>query len=208
MMITFILLSIISLFLLGRLNDYLMPTVLEIAEQRIIAQMSEIISNSYNEVITDVKPSDLYETYYNNSEGKIESVDVNTLLVNEICNQLAAQVSTSLNKLSAQSIDVPLGALTGYQIFASHGPSYTVNVQPMGSALVNPEYNKSTLGINQVSIQLWLNVRCNVRLAIPLYTEKTIQIERDLQLVDKLISQDVPDAFWGNQGGTSSQSEK
>jgi len=198
-----ILLSVGLFFILSRLDSVLAPMALDIAEKKIVSDMAKIIDGAYSSIINGhhIETEDLFKIRTDEDNGRVSSMYVDTLLVNEICNKLAVRVSTEMNMLSKRTISVPLGSLTGYQVFAGTGPSYHIQIQPAGSATVDPRSKREAVGINQVNIMVWLDVKCEARIVAPLQKGRGIIVTRSLPLINTYFSHDVPDMYWNSRGG-------
>ena len=203
LLVTIILLSGALLILLHRLDSILMPMALDIAERKVISDIAGIIDGSYNSIIREhhIEAVDLFSTRLNEDNGKVTAMYVDTLLVNEICNKLAVRISTEMNILGKQEVTVPMGSLTGYQIFANTGPSYRIHIQPAGNALVDPRSERESVGINQVNLMVWLDVKCEARIVIPFQKGREIIVTRSLPLINTYFSHEVPDMYWNSRGG-------
>ncbi|MDR1558861.1 MAG: sporulation protein YunB [Clostridiales bacterium] len=191
------------IFLLSRLDKALMPMALDIAERKVITDIGGIIDGAYSSIMNEqhIESADLFSARADEATGKVSSMYVDTLLINDICNKLAVRVSTEMNALGRQSIDVPMGALSGVQIFADTGPPYRIYVQPTGNALVDSRSERESVGINQVNILVWLDVTCEARIVTPFQNEREIIVTRSLPLINTYFSQDVPNTYWSTRGG-------
>ncbi|MDR2649555.1 MAG: sporulation protein YunB [Clostridiales bacterium] len=199
------LLSGALLLLLSRLDKALTPIALDIAERKVITDIDGIIDDAYSRIIEEqhIESIDLFNAQADEATGKVSSMYIDTLLVNKICNNLAVRISTELNEMSKQSISVPMGSLSGYQIFADMGPAYRIHIQPAGKAVVDPRSESETVGINQVIILVWLDVRCEARIVTPYQSEREIAVTRSLPLVNTYFSQEVPNTYWSTRGGSA-----
>ena len=198
LLITFILLSGTLLFLFYRLDSVLMPMALDIAERKIISDIAGVIDNAYASIIDEkyIEAADLFTVRADENSGKVSSMYVDTLLVNEICNKLAVRISNEMNLLSKQTITVPTGSLSGYQILSDKGPSYKINLKPVGDALVVPRSERESVGINQINILVWLDVKCEARIVVPFQMGREIIVTRSLLLINAYFSQEVPNMYW------------
>ena len=206
LIITVLLLFGAFLFSLNRLDSIFMPMALDIAQKRIISEMDRVIDGSFNSIINEqhIESADLFVSNSDASSGKILSMYVDTVLVNEICNKLAVRVSDELNSLSRQTVSVPVGSLTGYEVFSNSGPSYNIRLLPVGDALVDPRSERDTVGINQVNILVWLDVKCEARIMVPFQKDREITVTRSLPLINTYFSQEVPNTYWNGRAAVIS----
>jgi sporulation protein YunB len=198
-LILLIVLSVTLLFTLRQLDKKILPSVLSIAEMQAKTQINTAISEAVNEIMSEKKitASDFF-SQQSNSEGKINSMAVNTVLVNELCNQIAVQISVELNNLNHQKIRIPMGSMLGIQLLADYGPSYNFSVMPTGDTVVDYQSKMDSAGINQINFQVWLDVTSSVRIVNPLQQDK-ITVTRNIPLVNTVISEEVPNTYWNPQ---------
>jgi len=188
----------VIVFVLYRIDSIFMPMALDAAQRKIISEMDRVIDNAFSSVIREqhIESADLFVSNSDDNSGKVLSMYVDTVLVNEICNKMAVRISEDLNALGVQTVTVPVGSLSGYEVFSNTGPSYRIHLQPVGDALVNQRSERETVGINQVNILVWLDVKCEARIIVPFQKDKEIAVTRSLPLINTYFSQEVPNTYW------------
>ena len=111
--------SILILFyLFWVMETHLKPSILAIAEARAIG----IATQSINKVIEDkvknkVESKDLLDVKLDN-QGKIVFIQPNTMEFNRLSAEITIDVQKTLQDLSRENIEIPLGQITGSQILA------------------------------------------------------------------------------------------
>jgi len=170
----------------------LLPAVVTIANQRTVGLINNIINDSLLNTITahDLSSEDFF-TVSTDENGRISSLSVNTILVNQVAGALAVDISEGMLAEEMMGIDVPIGLFSGIQIFAGLGPTYRVNVVPAGDAIVEYETSFTSAGINQVNFQVWLNVETQMRVVVPLQ-DVVVTVNRRVPLVNTVFAGEVP----------------
>ena len=174
-----------------------MPIVNAIATLEARNRINKIILDTINDIVveSDMVTSDFYIKTEDN-DGLITSLAVNTVLVNALCARLADNISNEFMMPESKAISIPVGSLTGIELFANIGPNYNVRVLPHGSAEVYYESRFESVGINQVNFQVWLDVSVNMRIINPLLPGEII-VERRVPIVNTVFSGKVPENFIG-----------
>ncbi len=136
---------------------------------------------------------DFYEAQ--NKEGELSQITVNSLLINDICAKIAAELSESLSNAESSDIRLPLGMLTGIKLFSNCGPKIEIKLLPIGSALCDYGSTLTDSGINSVNYSIYLNIDAAVKIVCP-FAAKTINIKRKYVLVDTVFQGSVPEYYF------------
>lgn len=156
---------------------------------------AKTIDNAINSII---KQRDIHSESFiiknADNSGNIATLSANTLLINEICSELAVQISEQLCRLGLQKIEIPIGTITGITTFLNRGIKISVEVLPSGTAKVNYNTEFYSTGINQLKFKVWLNIDVVVNIITPSENRKVI-VNRKLTLVDTIIKGDVPPTY-------------
>ena len=185
----------LCLFTLLFVNSRIMPSVLEIANIYSKNRVNHAINDALQAFIE--QNSLVSEDFYMNSTMP-NGFSVNTILINQICAQLAVEITELLAQRRGEKVSVPIGMITGIDMLASLGPNINVAVVPMGEARVDFETNFISVGINQVNFQIWLNIESTIGLVTPLQTRR-ITMTRRVALVDTVYSGEIPQFFFAPQ---------
>ena len=171
------------------------PAAIEIASISAQANINKLIDDSIKKITADMglNSSDFYVKSLDN-DGKVNSLSANTLLINEVCAELAVGVSQSLSNAGPEVVGIPIGSLLGIDMFANTGPAYKVKILPRGNATVDYETSFVAAGINQINFQIWLNIESKVQIVNPLQSREMI-ISRKISLVNTVINGEVPPAY-------------
>jgi sporulation protein YunB len=176
-------------------DDTIIPAVTTIANQRVVTVMNEVINESLADIVANLALTS--EDFYNMSlddTGRLTSLSVDTILVNQLAAQLAVDISSVLSYDRPMQIGVPIGLFTGVPIFAGIGPNFSLNIVPAGEARVEYDTSFTSAGINQINFQVWLYVEANMRIVIPLQ-EAIVPVSRRVALVNTVFAGEVPEGM-------------
>lgn len=193
-MIYFTIFILISTFVaVFSFNRFVLPVATEICSKYAITKINNEINKAADNVIKEmsVKTSDFTEEIENSNTSHI---NIDSLLINSVTNNITAQLSENLNTLSKEEIPIPLGLFSGIPLFSMFGFNVPVHIMSMGDAKADYETSLSSAGVNQVSYQIWLNIECNVTIVSPLFG-KNICIKRKLMLVNTIFNGKVPEGY-------------
>jgi sporulation protein YunB len=192
--------TVLFIFLFER---FAVPVALAIAEEHSVTFVNTSLNNSVKESCSrhNINSSDLYTAQFD-SNGKLTYLDVNSMLINELCAETAEQLSLDLNNAEISRISLPLGTLTGIHFLSEYGPAIPIGIIPLGSAKADYETALESAGIGQVNFKVWLVTECNMGMVNPLLPQK-IKITRKLMLVNTVFSGEVPNAFYGEKINTN-----
>lgn len=127
-------------------------------------------------------------------DNKITSITVNSILVNELCNKISAQLSKDLNEMENKPVLLRLGSITGINILNNKGPAVKLHICNNGNTIVDYDTVFNSVGINQVNFQVYINVKAQVYTLLPLNRDN-LTINRKIMLVNTVFSGDVPIAY-------------
>ena len=197
----FTVLIALATFTVFRIDKKILPAALAASDMQIKTKINVAINDSIEKIIVEKQLSDI--DFFNkttDSDGKILSISVNTVLVNQICNLSAIEISERLTGLEKEKIKLPYGSLLGIGVLANIGPSYTVSLMPMGNALVEYHSKFESTGINQLNFQVWLSVKSTVQVINPLQNSEIV-INREIPLVNTVITGEVPSTYFNFDNG-------
>lgn len=188
---TFLLLCCFFFFLFMLYDTKIFSTVLEISHIQSKATANTIIDTAVQSTIKDlnITSSDFFIEKQQN-----DTVSVNTILINSFCSTVSMAITKGMEQISEEDISIPLGVITGIEIFSNAGPSIPFYLKPMGLASVDYETSFTAEGINQINFKIWLNVAMDIKIVNPLRSE-TMSVSRKIMLVDTIINGTVPERY-------------
>lgn len=127
-------------------------------------------------------------------DGKNSVLKTDIVTINEIASDIAIEIQNELNDISKQTIEIPIGSLTGIKYFAGSGPRIKIKIISAGKIATDIKTEFESAGINQTVYRIYLNLECNVSI---LTSYKTMQetIQNQVLLVETVIMGDVPTTY-------------
>ncbi len=155
--------------------------------------LTEVISNSLAKILKDesLTVDDLYSTNFDNA-GELLSININTILVNDICNKLSNDINNALANYEVNDIQIPIFSLYDVSLVSGIGPCLSASLMPMGSVNVDYETSFQEAGINQTSFELWLNVKTELQMTNPI-TKSTYVYDKKVPIISTIINGQVPE---------------
>lgn len=171
----------------------IIPVAVSISEKYAVTEINNQINKATEEVVSDMKVTQK-DFFLSAEDEKNNSISINTLLINEVCSNLSVKISKKLNELPQKKLTLPLGIMTGLNMFSNLGPEYEVTITPMGSSEIDYETSFESVGINQINFQIYLNIVSEISIINPFYSKNVI-IKRKLMLVNTIFNGEVPSTY-------------
>jgi len=160
---------------------------------------SERISHIVNEqVVAQVNYQDIVDIH-KDDQGRIVLIQPNTIILNKMMTNTVTEVSASLNEMEEQSLEIPLGEVTGSKILAGYGPRMKVRIIPAGQVHVSVLNKFDQAGINQTRHLIYFNIENTIKVAVP-FLDEEVQVSAIVPLAETIIIGTVPDTYVGWSG--------
>ncbi len=153
-----------------------------------VAEQLEQMDVSYQQIIHLTR----------DGSGKITSLQVDSVLLNQIKSAVTQKVAERIQSLSATSLRIPLGSLTGFKILSGRGPDIQFRLLPEGVVQTDLYHQFSAAGVNQTLHLIYLQIETDVSAVIPGFSMKT-SISTNMELGQTVILGEVPE-FFGSIG--------
>lgn len=121
----------------------------------------------------------------------VKDVHINTAQVNEILAGVNKSVTKSMNDLTEDSLELPLGIIFSDTLFGDLGPDFSILIVPIGRAVTDIVTEVSPYGINSSLLEVSIKVKINMETLIPLRKE-LVELDFNIPLVIEIINSDVP----------------
>lgn len=143
------------LFALQQIDQAIRPLTRQVVQYQCRAQAVQTIQTACNSILE--QNSSLYEDLYTvqrDDTGRVQSVAVNSARINTLEDALVEQVNQSLYQLQQLPLHIPLGTLTGIQLFSNLGPEIAIHVQPLSLVTSQVQSDFSQAGVNQTRLEV------------------------------------------------------
>lgn len=141
----------------------------------------------------NLRYEDLVTVVYD-EQGNVSTITTNSLKINRIARDTAYLSQENLNKMSAEGILVPVGALTGIEVLAGFGKKINIKIIPISNVNCSFVSKFVQAGINQTKHSLYLEVLSDISIILP---DKTSNLASTTEVLvcESVISGKIPDAY-------------
>lgn len=193
--------SIFIIIMIAALTFYsLFKSVNPIFEGLCIEKAREIgtyiMNNASNMILEKNDYSNIVKIEQNGNE-RVLKTDV--VVINKIASDIALEAEKQFDKLEKETIQIPVGALTGAKFLSGTGPNINIKVIPTGNILTEIKNEFESTGINQTVYRIYLELTCKVSIVTQY---KTIEddIVNQVLLVESVIVGEVPQSYYNLEG--------
>jgi sporulation protein YunB len=184
----------LAAFIFWQVETNLKPALMAIAETKAKAVATETINNIItNQISSMIDPKALVNINLDD-RGRVVFIQPNTLELNRLSSNSAVSIQKALKEMGSQKIFIPLGQVSGSQIFAAAGPRIPITIIPMGTVEVKVVDTFEQAGINQTRHMIYLAVLTKVRIVIPLVS-KSSEISSQIPAAEYIIVGEVPNTY-------------
>lgn len=194
---SFVLILLLILSILIVLNTYwksTLPTLLDITQAKISAQMVLVINQA---VTTSFHDTDVFGdliSIQRDNDGNIILLTANSLQANKLARQTAIVSQQRLDQLAKEQIEVPFGTISGIPLFSEMGPEITITVTPIGAVNCTFTSTFESVGINQTLHRMFIQVECKMDLIIP-QMHHTMECVVPILVSESIIIGKVPQTY-------------
>lgn len=173
---------------LDRLEKRLMPTFIAMCE----IEVKRIVNICIDDVITMLhdssvyQPSDFYNVIYDKN-GNVSLIENNSILINKITNDISYTLEDRLSEIGDIELELNIFDVLYPEAFDQFGPNYNMRILKDGYTDVGYKSEIIEISGNQTNFKAYVEIKVNVTILSPLYSEK-IEIGRDVLIVDTIIS--------------------
>ncbi len=194
-LITLTLIFGVIVYFYSLIDQLMMPSVIEIATLTAKNQINQMVNESIRRISDDlgIVSTDFF-IKTTDPNGKIDTLSVNTILVNDICSRLSSDLSVTFLQLNPDTISIPIGTALGIKALANIGPKYPIKVMPVGEVSIDYESSFTSEGINQINLQIWITIQATVQIVNPLQNREIV-VTRNMPLINTVISGEVPPTY-------------
>lgn len=218
LLLVLILLVIAVVLLLNIINERIKPIIIEIATLEINKFSTLIVNKAINQVLEDkINTSEIFSTVTTN-DGKIQTIDFNPVVVNQVLNLATTVVQDNLELLEEGKLDnigvydmqlskkkirklrkgiiteIPFGAIFKNSVLANLGPKIPIRLNYLGDVNSNITTKITPYGINNALVEVGVHLEMTAQILLPFLTEK-IKLDCDIPIAIKMIQGTVPNYY-------------
>ena len=194
-LVRFFIVMLVCLILFYVANLTLRPTVRQYALASASYIATKAINDAINEELTQsgIDYLDLV-TLEKDTQGRVTALHTNIVKINSLKAEIANIVIEKLYSMNTTQIGIPLGNLTGIELFNGKGPRIKVTIVPVGSAATSFQSVFSDAGINQTRHQIIMEVTASISVLVPGDAVST-QVSTQVNVAETVIIGVVPDSY-------------
>lgn len=186
-----VLIIVISFF---TLNAAMCPII----ESMIQLQAEKIFTRAVNDAVLDAASGgmsyDSFVTLTTGESGEITSVQTNSMAVNKFKSSVSQAIAEKLDEIKNDDIGIPIGSLTGIEMFTGRGPSVKLRLVQNGSITADISDSFSESGINQTCHALNCDVSARFIAVIP-GVRVPVELKTTVVIAQSIIVGEVPDSY-------------
>lgn len=168
--------------------------LISISEATIRSVTTVAVNDAVYYTINDnLRYEDLITITYDES-GAVSTITTDSLKINRIARDTAYLSQENLNRMSAEGIQVPIGALTGIEALAGFGQKINIKIIPISN--VNCKFVSKFVeaGINQTKHSLYLEIVSDISIILPNKTSN-LASTTEVLVCESVISGKIPDTY-------------
>lgn len=170
------------------------PTVIAMSEAKVEYMATIAMNNAVKQTLgSDIKYTDLVNILTDNN-GNITMIQANTVRMNNLAAEASSSTLVEITKMGDQGIEVPLGSIFNSRILAGMGPNIKIKIIPVGSVSHEFDTEFENAGINQTRHKIFLNMRAQVRVVVPLGSD-IVTVSTKVPISETIIVGEVPDYY-------------
>ncbi len=126
--------------------------------------------------------------------GDVATITTDSLKINRIARDTAYLSQENLTRMSAEGIQVPIGALTGIEALAGFGRKINIKIIPISNVECRFVSKFVDAGINQTKHSLYLEIVSDISIIMP---DKTSNLASTIEVLicESVIAGKIPDAY-------------
>ena len=127
-------------------------------------------------------------------KGRVVSLETDTVLLNQIKSRITQATVRKMEKLSDYRLTVPLGSVSGIDLFSGKGPKVRFLLQPQTAVESQILQQFHSAGVNQTQHRIYLQLNVEIEAVIPGFSAKT-SVQTQVELAQTVIVGEVPQFY-------------
>lgn len=170
------------------------PVIMDTVELKSKALATKAMNSSIADVVMNSIVYDDLVNIISDEFGNISMIQANSLEINNLSKDLAQTCETRIQDYGKSGVAIPIGTFTGIPLFVGRGPRVNVKMTPIGSVICKFMSHFDSAGINQTIHKIYVNIRANVGVVMPL-SSRTFTAEQEVLISESVIVGQVPEVY-------------
>lgn len=182
---------IVSFFIFAYMVN---PVIMDTIELKSKSLATRAMNSSIADVVMNSIIYDDLVNIISDEFGNISMIQANSLEINNLTKDLAQTCETRIHEFGNTGVTIPLGTFTGIPLFVGRGPRIKVKMLPIGSVTCKFVSHFETAGINQTVHKIYVNLRANIGVVMPL-SSRNFTAEQEVLISESVIVGQVPEVY-------------
>ncbi len=135
-----------------------------------------------------------YVTVERDSDNNITFIQGKAMQMNRLARQIAISCQESIANMGDQHVDIPIGAFTGFILFANYGRKITIPLTIYSTVTSDYFTAFNSVGINQTRHSIYVKVSVNMDIVLPLYSYP-ISFDTYVLVAESIIVGKIPEVY-------------
>ena len=209
-----------SFILINIISKQITPILMETAELEINKFSTIVVNKAVAQVLEDkINEEDIFSTVISN-DGKIQTIDFNPIIVNQVLNIATTVVQNNLKLLEEGNLDnigiydmdlpknrlekmkkgiiaeIPISIALKNPLLTNIGPRVPIRLHYLGDVNSNITTKVTPYGINNALVEVGVRLEMTAQIILPFTTEKIV-LDCTIPLAIKMIQGTVP-SYYGS----------
>lgn len=182
-------------YLCINLEKEIIPAIKIVSESKAEATALAISSEVIEEHMTELEYNNLMQLNYS-SDGKITTINANVSEMNKLSAKIIKEIQDRILQVKDVTIEIPLGKILGWSIFAGYGPKLNIKLMPAGNVKANFKTDFVEQGINQTKHTIYIEISVESVVIAPFISD-TVTAKSTLAVAETIIVGDIPNTYFG-----------
>ncbi len=156
--------------------------------------VGQIISETVQEEFSDKNYEDTLFKVIRGSNGKIQTVQANTPVINQLVSGLTAALQKKYDDMEPSEVRLGYGTLMGSKLLSQTDMGMNIRILPMAVTSCDFETAFESQGINQTKYKVYVDLKSSVRILEP-FSAESIEIKSKMLICEVVILGEVPDSY-------------
>ncbi len=170
------------------------PVIMDTVELKSKALATRAMNSSIADVVMNSIVYDDLVNIISDEFGNISMIQANSLEINNLSKDLAQTCESRIEDYGKSGVAIPLGTFTGIPLLVGRGPRIKVKMTPIGSVMCKFVSHFESAGINQTVHKIYVNIRANVGVVMPL-SSRNFSAEQEVLISESVIVGQVPEVY-------------
>ncbi len=169
-----------------------------------VISAQKMIAETVNQTVGELAENRLlsYDAMVNcnrDAEGNVNFLEVDTSLLSQTRSMIVKAVDSALEKKKKVTVSVPLGSLSGWNLFSGIGIPVRVKVHPIGATEGDIYTVLEDCGINQTRHLIRIDIKVSMMCVLP-EENCTVEAEIGVPLGERVLVGEVPEIYLDSVG--------